>query len=166
MSCEANRISLNFAHSRFGRRWGDYHLEVLVWYDRRSHDDLDRMEQEFVAKPFLAGDRATIADVACCGYLFFIDEGKDDEASGVAWADAAGIDLTRWPARAGMEGNAWWNCRTSIRHSGCSQVAKRLLSHLPVAARLQVYDRGAGTAGGAGFDPPRQPVISQPGQGE
>jgi hypothetical protein len=41
-----------------------------------------------------------------------------------------------------------------------------LLSHLPVAARIQVYDRGAGTAGGAGFDPPRQPVISQPGQGE
>jgi glutathione S-transferase len=98
LSWEANRISLNLAHSRYGRRWGQYPPDVLAWYDRRSHDDLDRMELEFLGKPFLAGDHATIADVACCGYLFFTGEGPDGQSDGgAAWADAAGIDLNRWP---------------------------------------------------------------------
>jgi glutathione S-transferase len=97
LSWEANRISLNLSHPRFGRRWGDYHPEVLAWYDRRAHDDLDRMEGELTSQPYLASRYPTIADVACCGYLYFIDEGRDGETAGVAWADAAGIDLTRWP---------------------------------------------------------------------
>ncbi|WP_460733398.1 glutathione S-transferase family protein [Lysobacter tyrosinilyticus] len=97
LSWEANRISLNLAHSRFGRRWGDYHPEVLAWYDRRSRDDLDRMEQAFAQSPFLAGDLPTIADVACCGYLFFLDEGIDGQGGGVRWAGAADIDLLHWP---------------------------------------------------------------------
>lgn len=97
LSWEANRISLNLAHSRFGRRWGDYHPEVLAWYDQRSCDDLDRMEQAFAEAPFLAGNRTTIADVACCGYLFFLDEGRDEQGGGAPWAAAAGIDLARWP---------------------------------------------------------------------
>ena len=97
LSWEANRISLDLAHSRFGRRWGAYHPEVLAWYDQRSRDDLDRMELQFAATPFLAGDVPTIADVACCGYLFFTGEGVDGEGDGIAWADGAGIDLTRWP---------------------------------------------------------------------
>ena len=98
LSWEANRISLNVAHARFGRHWGDYHPQVLAWYDRRSREDLDRMEAEFARTPFLAGDHATVADVACCGYLFFLDEGRD---RGNAWADAAGLDLARWPRVAG-----------------------------------------------------------------
>ena len=93
LSWEANRISLNVSHARFGRRWGGYHPEVLAWYDRRSREDLDRMELQFAATPFLAGDEPSIADVACCGYLFF----TGGEGDGIAWADAAGIDLTRWP---------------------------------------------------------------------
>lgn len=98
LSWEANRISLNLAHSRFGRRWGGYHPEVLAWYDRRSHHDLDRMEQRFAESPFLAGDTPSIADVACCGYLFFPGEGREIATpDGIPWADAAGIDMTRWP---------------------------------------------------------------------
>ena len=98
LSWEANRISLNVAHVRFGRRWGAYHPEVLAWYDRRSQADFDRMEQAVASSPFLAGEAATIADVACCGYLFFLAEGKDIATPGsVAWADAAGLDLARWP---------------------------------------------------------------------
>ncbi len=95
LSWEANRISLNVSHARFGRRWGDYHPEVLAWYDRRSREDLDRMELQFAATPFLAGGDPTIADVACCGYLFFLDEGRDGD--GIAWAREAGIELHRWP---------------------------------------------------------------------
>ena len=97
LSWEANRISLNLAHSRFGRRWGAYHPEVLEWYDQRSRDDLDRMDLQFRATPFLAGNVPTIADAACCGYLFFTGEGIGGEGDGAAWADAAGIDLARWP---------------------------------------------------------------------
>jgi glutathione S-transferase len=97
LSWEANRISLNLSHSRFGRRWGAYHAEVLAWYDRRSRDDLDRMEQHLASSPFLVGNEATIADVACCGYLFFTGEGIDGQSDGVAWADAAGIDFRHWP---------------------------------------------------------------------
>jgi len=95
LSWEANRISLNVSHSRFGRRWGDYHAQVLAWYDRRSHDDLDRMERQFAQSPFLVGDAPTIADVACCGYLFYTDE---------AWAQSAGIDFERWPQVRGWLG--------------------------------------------------------------
>lgn len=95
LSWEANRISLNVAHSRFGRRFATYHPEVLAWYDGRSRDDLARMETQFALTPFLAGSEPTIADVACCGYLFFTGEGLD--GNGAAWADAAGIDLIRWP---------------------------------------------------------------------
>lgn len=97
LSWEANRISLNISHARFGRRWGAYHPEVLAWYDRRSREDLDRMELQLAAAPFLVGNDPTIADVACCGYLFFTGEGIDGGAAGIAWADAAGMDLTRWP---------------------------------------------------------------------
>lgn len=97
LSWEANRISLNLAHSRFGRRWADYPPEVLAWYDRRSRADLDRMEQAFAATPFLAGEQPTMADVACCGYLFFLEEGRDGQGDGVHWARIAGIDLARWP---------------------------------------------------------------------
>jgi glutathione S-transferase len=99
LSWEANRISLNLAHSRFGRRCGAYHPQVLAWYDRRrSQADLDRMEQELAGRPFLACGVPTIADVACCGYLFFLGEGFDVATpDGIAWADAAGIDLARWP---------------------------------------------------------------------
>jgi glutathione S-transferase len=97
LSWEANRISLNVAHSRFGRRWGDYHPEVIAWYDRRSRDDLDRMEQALGSTTFLADEQPTIADVACCGYLFFLDEGRDGQGDGMHWAAAAGIDLARWP---------------------------------------------------------------------
>jgi glutathione S-transferase len=93
LSWEANRISLNISHSRFGRRWGNYHPEVLAWYDRRSHADLDRMDQQLATSPFLTGDRVTIADVACCGYLFFTNE----IINGESWAHTAGIDLARWP---------------------------------------------------------------------
>ena len=88
LSWEANRISLNLSHSRFGRRWGNYDPAVLAWYDRRSKDDLDRLQQQLEASPYLVGTAATIADIACCGYLYF---------TGEAWANDAGIDLTQWP---------------------------------------------------------------------
>jgi glutathione S-transferase len=84
LSWEANRISLNLAHARFGRLFERYADDVIAWYDRRSRADLDRMQDALAAAPFVAGAVPTIADVACCGYLY--------------WADQAAIDIDGWPA--------------------------------------------------------------------
>jgi glutathione S-transferase len=46
--------------------------------------DLDRLDLALGESAFLVGDAPTIADISCCGYLF--------------WADQAGLDLPRWPA--------------------------------------------------------------------
>jgi glutathione S-transferase len=46
--------------------------------------DLHRLDRALDGSAFLAGDTPTIADMSCCGYLF--------------WADQAEVDLGRWPA--------------------------------------------------------------------
>ena len=55
-----------------------------AWWAQRMHADFDRLELELQARPFVAGDAPTIADISCCGYLF--------------WTDQAGVDLAPWPA--------------------------------------------------------------------
>ncbi|HEY9568782.1 MAG TPA: glutathione S-transferase C-terminal domain-containing protein, partial [Thalassobaculum sp.] len=49
----------------------------------RAVTDLDRLDLELAGKPFLLGRAATVADVSCCGYLY--------------WLDQAGLDVGRWP---------------------------------------------------------------------
>ncbi|WP_031372499.1 glutathione S-transferase family protein [Lysobacter antibioticus] len=90
LSWEANRVSLNVAHSRYGRQFGHYDPAVLAWYDRRSLADLDRLQAQLSRTPWLAGEAPTIADVACSGYLFFTVE---------PWAEAAGFAMRDWPER-------------------------------------------------------------------
>jgi glutathione S-transferase len=81
---EANRIGISVPNLRFALRWlPDTKPEVLDWLRARALADLDRMNGEFAAHKFLLGDIPTVADISCCGYLF--------------WADQAGIDLSRWP---------------------------------------------------------------------
>lgn len=48
------------------------------------HADLARLDLALHAGAFLVGDAPTIADVSCCGYLF--------------WAGQAGVDIANWPA--------------------------------------------------------------------
>lgn len=90
LSWEANRISLNVAHSRYGRQFGQYDPAVLAWYDRRSVADLDRLQAQLEQTAWLAGDAPTLADVACSGYLFFAVE---------PWAEAAGFPMRAWAGR-------------------------------------------------------------------
>ena len=91
LSWEANRVGLNVSHARFGRRWGRYDPAVLAWYDGRAQADLDRMQAQLAHASFMAGTgHPTIADVACCGYLFYLEEAD-------GWARAAGLELARWP---------------------------------------------------------------------
>ena len=84
MHWEAERLSLNVAHARYSRRFATYAQDVQIWYDRRAREDLDRLQAALSAQDYLVGATITIADVACCAYLY--------------WADQSGIDVARWPA--------------------------------------------------------------------
>ena len=82
---EANRIGISVPNLRFARRWlPDTKPEVLDWLRARALADLGRMNDEFSQRKFLLGDFPTVADLACCGYLY--------------WLDQAGLDIVQWPA--------------------------------------------------------------------
>jgi glutathione S-transferase len=85
MFWEANRVGISVPNLRLY-----VHLEpsgdpgLVAWLTARVEADLGRLDEEFAQRPFLMGEAVTVADLACCGYLFF--------------ADQAGIDLGRWPS--------------------------------------------------------------------
>lgn len=81
---EANRIGLSVPNLRYCRRWvPETKPAVLDWLQERAFADLGRLNDEFSERKFLLGDFPTVADIACCGYLF--------------WPDQAGLDFARWP---------------------------------------------------------------------
>ena len=84
MFWEANRIGFSLANLRYALRFTDNAAPAVVaWLQARTRADLDRLEEEFSQAAFLMGAEPSVADIACCGYLFF--------------ADQAGIDLAGWP---------------------------------------------------------------------
>lgn len=84
MFWEANRIGFSLANLRYALRFTDNPAPAVVaWLQARTRADLDRLEEEFSQAAFLMGAEPSVADIACCGYLFF--------------ADQAGIDLAGWP---------------------------------------------------------------------
>lgn len=81
---EANRIGLSVPNLRYALRWlPDTPTQVLDWLRQRALADLGRLDSEFSGRKFLLGDFPTVADVACCGYLY--------------WLDQAGLDRDAWP---------------------------------------------------------------------
>jgi glutathione S-transferase len=82
---EANRIGFSLPNLRVARWFqGNAAPDVVAWLERRLESDLDRLDWEFGSgMPFLTGDSVSIADISCCGYLF--------------WSAQASIDLGRWP---------------------------------------------------------------------
>ncbi len=81
---EANRIGFSLPNLRFAKRFAtDTPKDVIAWLTARTHADLNRLDDELGRTPFLLGAAPTIADIACCGYLF--------------WPEQAGIDLAAWP---------------------------------------------------------------------
>lgn len=81
---EANRIGISVPNLRYCLRWApDSKPDVLDWLRARALADLGRLNDEFSQRKFLLGDIPTVADVACCGYLF--------------WLDQARLDLANWP---------------------------------------------------------------------
>jgi glutathione S-transferase len=84
LSWEANRLAMSFPHLRFSRRFTPADPVLEAWWTARMHADFDRLDLELQGRDFLMGERPTIADVSCCGYLF--------------WTDQAGVDMLPWPA--------------------------------------------------------------------
>ena len=74
---EANRIGISVPNLRYALRWvPDTKPEVLDWLRARALADLDRLNSEFAQHKFLLGDIPTVADIACCGYLFWADQAE------------------------------------------------------------------------------------------
>jgi glutathione S-transferase len=84
LAWEANRLAMSLPHLRFSRRFTSAGPALEAWFSERMQVDLDRLNVALEQRDFLVGDAATIADISCCGYLF--------------WADQAGVDITHWPA--------------------------------------------------------------------
>jgi glutathione S-transferase len=84
LAWEANRIAMSLPHLRFSRRFTPAGDALETYWTHRMQADLDRLDRALDGQPFLVGDAPTIADLSCCGYLF--------------WADQAEVDLSRWPA--------------------------------------------------------------------
>jgi len=84
LAWEANRIAMSLPHLRFSRRFTPAGPALEAWFSERMRSDFDRLDGALRASAFLVGDAPTIADISCCGYLF--------------WADQADVDLAPWPA--------------------------------------------------------------------
>ncbi|HVV96745.1 MAG TPA: glutathione S-transferase family protein [Rhodanobacteraceae bacterium] len=84
LAWEANRIAMSLPHLRFSRRFTPAGDVLEAYWTERMKADLARLDRAFGESAFLVGDAPTIADISCCGYLF--------------WADQADVDLAPWPA--------------------------------------------------------------------
>jgi glutathione S-transferase len=82
---EMSRLNLGVANLRFALRFEPRTPpDTIALYRKRSEDALERLQREVAQSRFVAGDALSIADLSCCGYLF--------------WAHEAGLDLARYPA--------------------------------------------------------------------
>jgi glutathione S-transferase len=81
---EMNRIGFSVPNLRAARIFApDTPAPVITWIEARAVADLDRLDAHLNGGDFILGAAPTIADLSCCGYLF--------------WPEQAGLDLARWP---------------------------------------------------------------------
>ncbi|MEO6688405.1 MAG: glutathione S-transferase family protein [Dokdonella sp.] len=84
LAWEANRLAMSFPHLRYSRRFTRADRVLEAWWTARMHADFDCLDRHLREHAFIVGDAVSIADVSCCGYLF--------------WTDQADVDLAPWPA--------------------------------------------------------------------
>jgi glutathione S-transferase len=84
LAWEANRLAMSFPHLRFSRCFTRADPVLEAWWTARMHADFDCLDQHLRDTPFIVGEAPTIADISCCGYLF--------------WTGQADVDLAPWPA--------------------------------------------------------------------
>jgi glutathione S-transferase len=83
-SWEAYRLGMDISYLRLSRHFHQLDGAIEEWFLTRLCADLDRLNLHLQDRSFVAIDIPTIADVACCGFMF--------------WAHQADVDLDRWPA--------------------------------------------------------------------
>lgn len=69
LAWDAERIGLDLAHTCSARHFGRHPAAVVAWYEQRAAQDLERMATVLARRPFLVGEHATVADVACYAWL-------------------------------------------------------------------------------------------------
>jgi glutathione S-transferase len=89
LAWDNDRLTAGVSMSRFLRRFAPRFgqspsAEVIQYCDGRAASSLDLLEREIASRPFLIGERPTIADLSCAGYLY--------------WPEQASLDLSRWPS--------------------------------------------------------------------
>ncbi|HEY0233267.1 MAG TPA: glutathione S-transferase family protein [Dokdonella sp.] len=84
LSWEANRLAMSFPHLRYSRCFTPAGAVLEDYWIARMQADFDRLDLALRGQAFLLGEAPTIADISCCGYLY--------------WTDQAGVDLAPWPA--------------------------------------------------------------------
>jgi len=84
LAWENQRLLGGVALLRYIRRWQPHMApEVVAFVEGRARRALDILSAALAGRLFLIGERATIADIAACAYLF--------------WLDQAGLEAKRWP---------------------------------------------------------------------
>lgn len=85
LAWENQRLLGSVTQCRFMRNFmKDVPAAVLDFFTERAITTLDFLEETVGGSDFLAGTDPTIADIASCAYLY--------------WLDQAGLDAARWPA--------------------------------------------------------------------
>jgi glutathione S-transferase len=83
LAWEANRLAMSFPHLRYSRRVTRADPVLEAWWTARMQADFDRLDEHLREHAFIVGSTPSIADVSCCGDLF--------------WTDQAEVDLGPWP---------------------------------------------------------------------
>jgi glutathione S-transferase len=71
---ETNRIGFSVPNLRFARRWARQPAEVLAYLRARALADLQTLDEALAHTEFLLPSGPTIADIACAGYLYWLDQ--------------------------------------------------------------------------------------------
>ena len=69
LAWEAYRLGLDISYVRLSRHFTKLDPAVEGWFLTRLRQDLDRLNDKLQDTPFITGDKPTIADVACCGFI-------------------------------------------------------------------------------------------------
>jgi glutathione S-transferase len=98
---EANRVGFSVPNLRHCLMFAtDTPETVVAWLRARALKDLATLDEALKVKPFLLSTQPTVADIACCAYLFWSDQAKLDLSpwgNVTAWLDRI-RDLPAWQA--------------------------------------------------------------------
>lgn len=88
---EACRLSVGVANLRFMRCFEPGSDPAIIrHYEDRSRKALQVLERILTGRSFLVGGAPTIADLSCCGYLFWLDEtglAREEFPAVAAWLE-------------------------------------------------------------------------------